>query len=229
MKKIVPCLLIINFSLFIISLVISFVIIFRPFYYWHINYLELPKETGLKYSEIKEAYDDILDYCVYHKSFSTGKLKYSDEGKDHFKDCKILFMINFIIFGISSIVLIIKRKYYNNIKLFNYNICFWSSILNLSMFLLILITSLIVGFNKIFTIFHNIFFLGKTNWVFDPNKDEIIRILPEEFFMNCGITIISLISVISIMIIIFEICKKKHFLKISTKISVKKLKMEIDK
>ena len=210
MKRIISIFLVINFSLFIISLAVSFAILFRPFYYMHINALNLPDKTGFTYSEIKEAYDDVLDYGVFYKDFSTGVLKHSDEGYDHFRDCRTLFTINFVIFIITSIIIILKKKFFNDIKLFKYNVGFWSSILNIVLFLSLIIISLCVDFDKIFTIFHNIFFLGKKNWLFSPSQDEIVKILPQRFFINCGILIISIIMILSIIIIIREIYKNKN-------------------
>ena len=110
MKSIGKILLIFNISLFIISFSISFVIMFRPFYYYHIDSLNLEKETGYTYSEIKEAYDDVLDYTTLFKPFSTGKLKHSKEGESHFRDCRIIFMINFIVFGVSGIIIVLKKS-----------------------------------------------------------------------------------------------------------------------
>ena len=208
-NKLGKTLLVINTALFIISFSISIVILFRPFYYYHINYLNIEKESGYKYDEIKEAYDDVLDYLTLNKEFKTGKLAYSEEGKDHFKDCKILFIINFIILGITSIVLIIKKKYFNKTMIKKYNISFWSSILLLTLFIIVLITAFIIGFDSCFTIFHNIFFLGKENWLLNPDTDKIINILPQEFFLNCAIFVITLISLISITIIVREIYLKK--------------------
>ena len=214
MKRIISVFLIINFSLFIISMAISFTLIFRPFYYLHINALNLPKKTGFTYNEIKEAYDDVLNYSVFYQDFSTGNLKHSEKGHNHFKDCRTLFTINFIVLVITSSIIILKKKFFNDIKLFKHNISFWSSILNIVLFLSITIISIFVDFDKIFTIFHNIFFLGKDNWLFNPKKDEIIKILPQRFFINCGILIVSIIMIVSISIIIREIfinknCKKK--------------------
>lgn len=209
LNKIGKLLLVINISLFIISFSISFVILFRPFYYYHIGYLNIEKETGYTYNEIKESYDDVLNYLTLNKEFKTGKLAYSNEGYDHFKDCKILFIINFVILGVTGIIIIIKKIYFNKIRVKGFNISFWSSITVLGLFILILITAFIVGFDQCFKTFHNIFFLGKQNWLLDPNVDEIIRILPEEYFMNCALAVISLISIISISIIIKEITRNK--------------------
>ena len=208
-KKIFSAFLVINTSLFIISLSISFVLLFRPFYYYHIDYLNISETSGYTKDEIKEAYDDVIDYIVLDKTFKTGKLNYSKDGYDHFKDCKVLFIINFIILGFSFGIILLKRIYLKNIKLFKYNVCMWSSVLNISIFMILFFVSKIISFDKMFELFHRIFFMGKDNWLFDKNTDEIIKILPKEFFMNCAILIIFLIFIISLVFIIKEIVSKR--------------------
>ena len=66
-----------------------------------------------------------------------------------------------------------------------------------------------INFDKAFVIFHKIFFAGKDNWTFDPRYDEIINVLPQEFFMNCAIFIGVGIIALSVGIIIFQIVAKK--------------------
>ena len=68
MKRIGLILLTTNTALFIISLSLSLVILFRPFYYFHINYLNL-EQYGYTYNEIKKSYDDVMDYLVLNKEF----------------------------------------------------------------------------------------------------------------------------------------------------------------
>ena len=203
MKRIGLILLTTNTALFIISLSLSLVILFRPFYYFHINYLNL-EQYGYTYNEIKESYDDVMDYLVLNKEFKIGNLKYSESGKNHFHDCKILFMINFIVLFISSFIVILKRKY-----LKENNIFFFSSIIIISLFLILLITSLIIGFDKFFDLFHYIFFLGKDNWLLNPNEDEIINLLPKEYFCNCGILFLLITSIIPVINIIKYLYKKR--------------------
>lgn len=209
MKLIIKLILIIMIAIFIISFSLSFVIICRPFYYLHIDLLNITEKTNYIKEEIKEAYDDIIDYTTLNKKFSTGKLKYSKEGYNHFKDCKLLFTLNFILLGISSIVLIIKKKFFNKLKLHNHNLEYWSSLLIITIFSFIFITTLINGFEKSFEKFHHIFFQGKDNWLFDPTKDEIIRILPQQYFLDCALLILIIISIISISIIIKEKVNKR--------------------
>ena len=44
-----------------------------------------------------------------------------------------------------------------------------------------------IGFNNFFTLFHQVLFVGDSTWLFDPAKDPVIWILPEEFFMHAFI------------------------------------------
>ena len=209
LKKVGYTFFAINIVLLIISFSISFAVLFRPFYYYHINSLNLVEETNYSYEVIKASYDDVLDYLVFNKEFSVGNLKYSNEGKDHFKDCKLLFTINFIVFLISLIIEILRRIYFKSQKILKHSIPFWSSIILLSIFIFLLTTTIIMGFDNMFELFHSIFFMGKDNWQFSPIDDEIIQILPIEYFRNCAILIVLLSSIISIIFIILDIIKHK--------------------
>ena len=75
--------------------------------------------------------------------------------------------------------------------------------------IIILFAIVSINFEKAFVIFHKIFFAGKDNWTFDPRFDEIITVLPQEFFMNCAIFIGVGIIALSVGIIIFQIVNKK--------------------
>ena len=208
-KGIFKLFLVINYSLFAISLAITFTLLFKPFYYYQIDYLNISETSGYTKEEIKESYDDVINYIVLDKEFKTGKLNYSQEGYDHFKDCKLLFRINFIILGVSLFIIFLKHMYFKNIKLFKHNISFLSSILNIFTFTTLFIISKIISFDKVFDLFHNIFFLGKENWLLDKDTDEIIKILPEEFFMNSAVLILLIVFIISLALIIKEIYQRK--------------------
>ena len=41
-----------------------------------------------------------------------------------------------------------------------------------------------IGFEQFFTLFHQILFVGDDTWLFDPAKDPVILILPEDFFLH---------------------------------------------
>ncbi|MBQ8292978.1 MAG: TIGR01906 family membrane protein [Bacilli bacterium] len=212
-NKLISILLGFSVLLLIITFSIGLPIYIRPFYYLHINALDLPNKTGYSYETIKEAYDTVLDFLTLNKDFSTGKLLYSTSGKNHFVDCKFLFDLNFYVLLISSIIVIsiILLKHFKKIeikKLFGFSPVFYASIF-INIIIIAIVTIASTDFDKAFTVFHNIFFHGKDNWIFNSKTDQIINILPQDFFMNCAILIASSIIIITFSNIIVEIIKRK--------------------
>ncbi|NFG14547.1 TIGR01906 family membrane protein, partial [Clostridium botulinum] len=63
---------------------------------------------------------------------------------------------------------------------------------------LLLIIPLILNFDKGFTFFHKIFF-SNDYWLFDPNKDPIINLLPETFFFHSVLLILFFIMFFSLI------------------------------
>lgn len=200
---------------FIITFSIGLPIYCRFFYYLQIKPLGLPESTGYDYATIKNAYDQVLNYLTMPNApFGTGVFKHSTDGAAHFEDCKILFNLNLIVLIVSSIVIfaLLLLNKYHIIKLcrpFGFSPAFFSAI---SIFAVIIIIVLLVAvdFNKAFITFHEIFFAGKDNWTFNPNVDEIITILPQEFFVGCAIFIGAGIIILSLSIIIFQKIKKNR-------------------
>ena len=103
-NKILSGLLAFFIAILIITFSIGLPIYFRPFYYAQIDILDIEAYSGADYETIKEAYDELLDYLtVPGKEFSTGDFKYSENGKSHFVDCKVLFDLNAYAFLISLV------------------------------------------------------------------------------------------------------------------------------
>ena len=190
-------------AILIISFSIALPIYFRPFYYMQIESLNIEEYSGADYDTIKEAYDELLDYLtVPGNEFSTGDFAYSENGKSHFEDCKVLFDLDgiaFIISLIGTVLMIVLNRLgvYKLWRPFGMNIAFSAGAYTLGGFAVIGGLAAL-DFDTAFTIFHTIFFPGKSNWLFDWNKDAIIRILPQDFFMNCAILI--LVSIITLCI-----------------------------
>jgi integral membrane protein (TIGR01906 family) len=68
-----------------------------------------------------------------------------------------------------------------------------------------------INFDKAFEIFHAVLFPGKDNWMFDWSTDQLLWILPQEFFRNCGILIGAGILIFSGTLIAVNLCR--HFSK----------------
>ena len=199
----------------IITFSIALPIYCRFFYYMQIEPLDLLLKTGYDLETIKSAYNEVLDFLTLpNVEFGTGVFKFTEEGKAHFYDCKVLFNLNLSVlivsFAVATTLLVLdKTKVVKLCRPFNMSVSFISA---LSIFIVFGILALIISidFDVAFTVFHKIFFPGKDNWLFDPRYDQILKILPQEFFMNCAILIGASIILISLGIIIFQLIKRKN-------------------
>ena len=81
-------------------------ILCRPFYYLHIGALDLPERTGWTAEVIREAYDQVLDFCVLGAPFGTGELAWSEAGRSHFADVRGLFLLDFALAGAAAAVVL---------------------------------------------------------------------------------------------------------------------------
>ncbi len=171
----------------------------RFFYYIQINTLNLPEQAAkygidAGYNEIKTAYDQILNFCTLpNQPFKSGIFQMSESGISHFADCKVLFDLNFYALLVSTIItatltVLHKLKIITICKPLGRRAYLFSAAIAVVLPVVIGILCAI-DFDKAFQVFHAIFFPGKDNWTFDPRYDQIITVMPEEFFMNCAIII----------------------------------------
>lgn len=215
-SKALTVILAIVLALVLLTFSIAAPILCRPFYYAHIEPLGLEEYTGLTREEIKTAYNEMLDYCLGAEEFSTGVLKWSESGKDHFTDVRVLFLLDLKVLGISALLLLVilismKFTSWKPSRLLGRGPLFWAGA-GLAVVFLIVGGLAALDFDRAFTVFHTIFFPGKDNWLFDPRTDEIINILPQEFFMHCAILILAILILGCVIFIISDLVsnRKKH-------------------
>ena len=192
--KVLSLLFALALVLFLLTAAISLPIYARGFYYAHIDALELPALTGRSKEEIREAYDQVLDYLTKPgREFGTGVFPYSQDGAAHFADCKVLFDLNRNVLILScsllaALLLLRKLGKTAAYRLGKRSAAFWAAIVAL-------VLPIVVGclaalnFDRAFVIFHSLFFPGKDNWIFDWHADAIIQVLPQDFFMHCALLI----------------------------------------
>lgn len=193
-------------------------ILYRPFYYLQIDPLELPQRTGLSQQEIREAFDQVMDYCTGRSdTFSTGVLRWSDSGRDHFADVRGLFLLDLQVLMEAALLLAIlllagRVTGRRAAPLLGRGPAFWAGA-GLGGVFLLLGGLAALDFNRAFTLFHAVFFPGKDNWIFDPNADQIITILPQEFFRNCALLILVVLVAGCALLIVWDLLrgrKGKH-------------------
>lgn len=190
---------------------IIFLLLNKNFYFLHIKYFNLIEKTGYSLQEIKENYTAMVKYLFpfSSKPFHLPTFAYSQQGKIHFQEVKNIFNAMFLICIIVAIILTIIFYYHYKKKDSTF---LKKSCINCIVIPILLSIIGYINFDKTFTIFHTLFF-NNDYWLFDPIKDPIINILPQEFFRNCSILIFVFIIIGSTFLyIIYKILNIKRLI-----------------
>jgi integral membrane protein (TIGR01906 family) len=197
------------FTLLFISLSVMITINFRPLYYYDVKALDIVKDSGYPKEEILKNYNALIDYS---SPFFRGDLKFptlpaSEAGLIHFAEVKNIFTFFYVLGAVTLIAGIFIIIYKHKRKDFSYLLS--SSILSIVLPLIIGLF-LATNFDRTFVIFHKLFFRNNY-WLFDPDTDPVIKILPDTFFMHCALMIILLVFLGSMISLIIYIVKRRHF------------------
>lgn len=205
MKKFLNVLFSVCISIVIIVGVINFTVGFKQLYYFDIDYLNISELSGLSKDDIKLNYDYLIDYNLNKNvsEFKLPTLKSSPQGKIHFEEVRNIFQnINklaklLLVVSLVGIILSVKNK---NIKILK------TTSITLIIMPLLLTVPILLNFEKSFIIFHKLLFRNDY-WIFNPDLDPVINILPEEFF-HSGMMILILILLVSILLfVMYKLCK----------------------
>lgn len=196
------------FMLFVLSASIAVPLLCRPFYYAHVALLDLSAQTPWSAAEIRSAFDEMMDFCIFGTPFGTGVLRWSESGMSHFADCAKLFRLDFLVLALSALTLLVcfflRRRGLRPVRPLGRGSAFWAGSVLAVVFLVIGVLAAL-NFNAAFVVFHRLFFPGKDNWLFDPAADQIILILPQIFFRNCAILIVVLLFLGCILCIVWDL------------------------
>ncbi|WP_297520672.1 TIGR01906 family membrane protein [uncultured Clostridium sp.] len=197
---------------FILLICTNIIILFNSKFLF--KYFSLSNETAktlaIPFESLMTEYEKII---VYLRNPLITKLNFnyfslSSNGQKHFFEVKILltylFMIAASIGVFLSLYLVYKRFFYQKTVLHkkmqqNLLVCkkYFNRILLATVGFLGLF--IIIDFNKVFLLFHNIAF-DNDLWIFNETTDSIIKILPENYFMLCAVFILIMLLIESIII-----------------------------
>lgn len=179
---------------FLSCLAVVFVLNFRWIYYLDIEYLKLPEQTGLSFEVIRSNYDVLLDYNLIFGGvdiLNFPSFPMSESGRIHFEEVRqIFFAIQYLtlLFGIvflAGLYKKVKKKDYEALKL-----------LSMLTFVIPIVLGILAAFwwDTFFTVFHKIFFKNDY-WLFDPDTDPVIWILPDQFLGHCAAAVLLLLLI----------------------------------
>lgn len=182
--------------LFIITVSIAFVILFTPLYYYSAWSLDLPEQLGMSMETLMENYHVLLRYLHFPwiTELDLPDFTSSDSGLFHFWEVKLLFYLNYFILAVSLIgSFFYMKSLIKNRRIWTLQKPFFIAALVPPLLLMFLA----VSFDRMFVLFHEIFF-NNDDWLFNPATDSIILALPQEFFMYTFLLFFLLIEIIFI-------------------------------
>ncbi len=193
----------------VLCISVTITVMFRPLYYFDIDYLDIPRMSGMSEAVIRANYDVLIDYNLLGgpSELNFPDLIMSQQGRIHFEEVKDIFIF-MQIFSIAAVILLVlwivawvkkKSLSFKWMKFTGIVIAIIASTCG---------CALIIDWDWAFTAMHTIFFRNDY-WIFDATTDPVIRILPEEFFMHCGIMII-ILALIQIIILQLVYRRLKH-------------------
>lgn len=157
------------------------------FYPLEISYFALSDKVHLKAETIQYNFNILMNYLTnpFSQKLAMPDFRSSAAGLHHFQAVKYLFHLAQAVFLLTlpSLIFFIQKVVKKGFLSLYQRSLFILSVLP---FVMICLAGLI-GFNSFFTLFHQVLFVGDNTWLFDPTKDPVIWILPEEFFMHAFI------------------------------------------
>ncbi|HFI0715937.1 TPA: TIGR01906 family membrane protein [Streptococcus suis] len=152
-----------------------------------ISFLGLEKVVYMKAADISYNFNILMNYLTnpFASILDMPNFSSSADGLKHFADVKGLFHLAQLIILISLPAVFyfwkeVVQKGYG--KLYR-TVFMWMALAPL----LIALVGMLIGFDSFFVLFHHLLFPGDSTWLFDPLKDPVIYILPQEFFLHCFI------------------------------------------
>lgn len=196
----------------VICISVTVTVLFRPLYYFDMGYLNISEYSGISEEVIKANYDALIYYNLLggpsELVFST--MSMSREGEIHFEEVKDIFISMQIISIIALILLTAWIVVYAKRKSAAFQ---WLKLTGAVVAIVVAAVgaAVLIDWNWAFTTMHKIFFRNDF-WIFDAKTDPVINILPEQFFMHCGIMIIvlAIVQIIALQLIYRRLKRRRN-------------------
>lgn len=180
----------------VICISVTAVVLARPLYYWDTDNLQIPETSGYSKEICIENYDALIDYNLIGGSEKLvfPSFSMSEQGEIHFAEVKEIF-ITMQVISIAGIILFAGFMLYRKLHGVPREGTLWMRFTGIVLLFAVVMIGLAItiDWQWSFEFMHKVFF-DNDYWLFDPKYDPVITILPDRFFLHCGILIV-LISV----------------------------------
>ena len=199
--------------LFLLSLAILLTIYLAWLVYpLEISWLNLTSRVPFQTQTIQHNFNVLMDYLTNPLSrvLNMPDFPSSASGLHHFVVVKGLFHLTQ---GVAIVTLPIFYLFWKQVIQKGFLSLYRRGLLiMLSLPLVLGLVGVFIGFEQFFTLFHQILFVGDDTWLFDPAKDPVILILPENFFLHAFLLFFCLYELLFGFIYLLSLKnkKKKH-------------------
>ena len=171
--------------LFLLSLAILLTIYLAWLVYpLEISWLHLTSRVPFQPQTIQHNFNVLMDYLTnpLNQALEMPDFPSSASGIHHFAVVKGFFHLAQ---GVALVTLPIFYLFWKQVIQKGFLSLYRRGLLiMLSLPLVLGLVGVFIGFEQFFTLFHQILFVGDDTWLFDPAKDPVILILPEDFFLH---------------------------------------------
>ena len=179
-------------TLTVICLAVSITVWFRPLYYADIKLLDIPEHSGYSEEICRRNYDVLIDYNVIGgpSELEFPDMQMSEHGRIHFEEVKRIFIFMQVegLAGLAVLATVyLKRKKKGWMHLTGFVTAAIAAAVLLA---------IVIDWGWAFETMHGLLF-DNDYWIFNSKTDPVIKILPDEFFMHCGIMIIGLTAALT--------------------------------
>ncbi|MFI3125845.1 TIGR01906 family membrane protein [Streptococcus suis] len=175
------------------------------FYPLEIEWLGLEKIVYMKATDISYNLNALLDYLTnpFQQVLDMPNFRSSAAGLKHFRDVKYLFHFAQFAFLISlpAFISFVKQVLNMGYGQIYRRVFTWVALAPV----LIGLVGVLIGFDTFFVLFHKVLFPGDSTWLFDPAKDPVIYILPQDFFLHCFILFFVLYELFSLAMLAWTV------------------------
>ena len=199
--------------LFLLSLAILLTIYLAWLVYpLEISWLNLTSRVPFQTQTIQHNFNVLMDYLTSPLSrvLEMPDFPSSASGLHHFVVVKGLFHLTQ---GVAIVTLPIFYLFWKQVIQKGFLSLYRRGLLiMLSLPLVLGLVGVFIGFEQFFTLFHQILFVDDDTWLFDPAKDPVILILPENFFLHAFLLFFCLYELLFgfIYLLSWKNDRKKH-------------------
>ena len=73
-----------SFIVLVVTFSIAIPILWRDFYFFHIDLLNITEATGYSKSDLIMSFNELMDSLVFYQPFGEGVFHYSESGMNHY-------------------------------------------------------------------------------------------------------------------------------------------------